>query len=133
MLLLLSSSTAISNLASRSRFEPRRILTRRLGVSFQETLLFVSWGFCVELSKPFVLKPSVNQYRSIHSGNAANGQITSERSATPLLPDFMDSSKCYLHNYYLSAAYYYGVKRQSSAPSFTSTFSLFIPNLAISF
>ncbi|CAN6559377.1 unnamed protein product [Malus baccata var. baccata] len=42
------------------------------------------------------------------SGNAANGQITSERSATPLLPDFMDSSKGYLHNYYMSAAYYYG-------------------------
>ncbi|RXH86521.1 hypothetical protein DVH24_021794 [Malus domestica] len=39
-----------------------------------------NWGFCVKLSKPFVLKPSVNQYRSIHSGNAANGQITSECS-----------------------------------------------------
>ncbi|KAM0959758.1 hypothetical protein ACFX2I_024801 [Malus domestica] len=56
----------------------------------------------------FSLQPSVNQYGSIHSGNAANGQITSECSATPLLPDFMDSSKCYLHNYYLSVAYYYG-------------------------
>ncbi|RXH87339.1 hypothetical protein DVH24_028839 [Malus domestica] len=34
-------------------------------------------------------------------GNAANGQITSECSATPLLSNFMDSSMCYLHNYYV--------------------------------
>lgn len=57
----------------------------------------------------FSMQPSVNQYGSIDSGNAANGQIQSERSVTPLLPDFMDPSLCYLPNAYPSA-YYYGGK-----------------------
>ncbi|KAK6235744.1 hypothetical protein SCA6_011081 [Theobroma cacao] len=53
-------------------------------------------------------KPSVYQYESVDSGNAGNTQIPSfERCATPLLPDFMDPTMCYLPNGYPSA-YYYG-------------------------
>ncbi|KAM1995080.1 hypothetical protein ACFX15_028175 [Malus domestica] len=61
----------------------------------------------LEIPEP-TKKPSVNQYGSIDSGNAANGQIPSERSVTPLLPDFVDPSMCYLPNGYPSTAYYYG-------------------------
>ncbi|KAM1166651.1 hypothetical protein ACFX19_029313 [Malus domestica] len=61
----------------------------------------------LEIPEP-TKKPSVNQYGSIDSGNAANGQIPSERSVTPLLPDFVDPSMCYLPNSYPSTAYYYG-------------------------
>lgn len=53
-------------------------------------------------------KPSVYQYGSVDSGNTGNTQIPSfDRSATPLLPDFMDPTMCYLPNGYPSA-YYYG-------------------------
>lgn len=54
-------------------------------------------------------KPPVYQYGSVDSANAANGQIQPfERSITPLLPDFVDPSMCYLPNGYPSTAYYYG-------------------------
>lgn len=53
------------------------------------------------------MQPSVNQYGSVDSATA--GQIpSSERSVTPLLPDFMDPSICYVPNGYPSTAYYYG-------------------------
>lgn len=58
----------------------------------------------------FSMQPSVNQYGSIDSGNAVNGQIPSDRSVTPLSSDFMDQSFSYLPNGYPSAAYYYGGK-----------------------
>ncbi|XP_050110620.1 YTH domain-containing protein ECT4-like isoform X1 [Malus sylvestris] len=61
----------------------------------------------LEIPEP-TKKPSGNQYGSIDSGNAANGQIPAERSVTPLLPDFTDPSMCYLPNSYPSTAYYYG-------------------------
>ncbi|XP_022754373.1 uncharacterized protein LOC111302799 isoform X2 [Durio zibethinus] len=52
-------------------------------------------------------KPSVYQYGSVDSGNTGNTQIPSfERSATPLLPDFMDPTVCYLPSGYPSAFYY---------------------------
>lgn len=57
------------------------------------------------------MQPSTNQYASVDSGNATNGQIPSfERSVTPLLPDFMDPSMCYVPNGYPPTAYYYGSK-----------------------
>ncbi|XWS28212.1 hypothetical protein CRYUN_Cryun25bG0046700 [Craigia yunnanensis] len=53
-------------------------------------------------------KPSVYQYESVDSGITGNTQIPSfERSAKPLLPDFIDPTMCYLPNAYPSA-YYYG-------------------------
>ena len=55
------------------------------------------------------LQPSANQFGSVDSGNAANGQIPlSDRSVTPLLQDFVDPSMCYLPNGYPSTAFYYG-------------------------
>lgn len=57
------------------------------------------------------LQPSANQFGSVDSGNAANGQIlSSERSVTPLLQDFMDPSMCYVPGAYPSPGYYYGSK-----------------------
>jgi hypothetical protein len=58
------------------------------------------------------MQPSTNQYGSVDSGNALNGQIPSfERSVTPIIPDFMDPSMCYVPNaYHPSTAYYYGSK-----------------------
>lgn len=56
-------------------------------------------------------KPTANQFGSVDSGNAPNGQIPStERSMTPVLPDFMDPSMCYVPNaaypsYYFGGAY----------------------------
>jgi hypothetical protein len=44
---------------------------------------------------------------SIDSNNVAHG-IRSERSVTPVLPDFVDPTMCYFPNGYPSAAYYYG-------------------------
>lgn len=42
----------------------------------------------------------------VDSGDVTNGQIQSfDRSITPLLPDFMDPTLCYLPNAY---SYYYG-------------------------
>ena len=59
----------------------------------------------------FSVQPSVYQYGSLDSGNTGNTQIPSfERSATPLLQDFMDPTMCYLPNGYPSA-YYYGGKQ----------------------
>ncbi|KAK3030499.1 hypothetical protein RJ639_038805, partial [Escallonia herrerae] len=53
--------------------------------------------------------PEPTKKPSADSGDAANGQIQSfDRSVTPLLPDFMDPSMCYLPNAYPSTAYYYG-------------------------
>ncbi|GMJ00904.1 evolutionarily conserved C-terminal region 2 [Hibiscus trionum] len=53
-------------------------------------------------------KPSVYQYGSVGSGNGGNTQVPSfERSATPLLPDFVDPTMCYFPSGYPSA-YYYG-------------------------
>ncbi|XP_042957250.1 YTH domain-containing protein ECT2-like isoform X1 [Carya illinoinensis] len=50
----------------------------------------------LEIPEP-TKKPSSNQYGSVDSANATNGQIPSfERSVTPLLPDFMDLSMCYV-------------------------------------
>ncbi|XP_022753498.1 uncharacterized protein LOC111301794 isoform X2 [Durio zibethinus] len=57
-----------------------------------------------------IKKPSVYQYGSVDLGNAGNTQIPSfERSATPLLPEFMDLAMCYLPNSYPSAYYYGGI------------------------
>jgi hypothetical protein len=57
------------------------------------------------------MQPSANQYGSVDSGNATNGQIPSfERSVTPLLPEFIDPSMCYVPNGYPTTAYYYGGK-----------------------
>ncbi|XP_021666491.2 YTH domain-containing protein ECT2 isoform X2 [Hevea brasiliensis] len=54
-------------------------------------------------------KTSVYQYGGVESGFPANGQIqSSERSATPFLPDLMDPTMCYLPSGYPSPAYYYG-------------------------
>ncbi|KAF8395980.1 hypothetical protein HHK36_017591 [Tetracentron sinense] len=52
-------------------------------------------------------KPSVIQYGSVDSGEVGNGPIY-ERSATPLLQDFIDPNMCYLPNAYPSTTYYYG-------------------------
>ncbi|XP_011089706.1 YTH domain-containing family protein 1-like [Sesamum indicum] len=51
--------------------------------------------------------PDATKKPSIDSSNVANG-IQSDRSVTPLLPDFMDPTMCYLPNGYPSTAYYYG-------------------------
>lgn len=62
----------------------------------------------LEIPEP-TKKPSTNQYGSVDSGNATNGQIPSfERSVTPLLPEFIDPSMCYVPNGYPPTAYYYG-------------------------
>lgn len=62
----------------------------------------------LEIPEP-TKKPSANQFGSVDSGNAANGQIPlSDRSETPLLQDFVDPSMCYLPNGYPSTAFYYG-------------------------
>ncbi|GKV30270.1 hypothetical protein SLEP1_g39099 [Rubroshorea leprosula] len=62
----------------------------------------------LEIPEP-TKKPSVYQYGSVDPGNAANGQIPSfERSATPLLQDFVDPTMCYLPNGYPSPFYYGG-------------------------
>ncbi|KAI4317340.1 hypothetical protein L6164_025214 [Bauhinia variegata] len=62
----------------------------------------------LEIPEP-TKKATGNQFGSVDSGNAANGQIPSaERSVTPLLPDFVDPTMCYLPNGYPSTAYYYG-------------------------
>ncbi|XP_021666488.2 YTH domain-containing protein ECT2 isoform X2 [Hevea brasiliensis] len=54
-------------------------------------------------------KTYVYQYGGVESGFPANGQIqSSERSATPFLPDLMDPTMCYLPSGYPSPAYYYG-------------------------
>lgn len=70
----------------------------------------------------FSVQPSVNQYVTVDSGNAANGQIPSDRSVTPLSTDFMDQSFSYLPNGYPSTAYYYGGKLMSEI----STSDLFL-------
>ncbi|KAI3450925.1 hypothetical protein Pfo_007590 [Paulownia fortunei] len=51
--------------------------------------------------------PDATKKPSVDSSNMANG-IQSDRSVTPLLPDFMDPTVCYLPNGYPSTAYYYG-------------------------
>ncbi|KAL2647823.1 hypothetical protein AAZV13_05G140000 [Glycine max] len=62
----------------------------------------------LEIPEP-TKKATGNQYGSVDSGNAANGQIQSyDRSVTPVLQDFIDPTMCYLPNGYPSTAYYYG-------------------------
>ncbi|XP_027348504.1 YTH domain-containing protein ECT4-like [Abrus precatorius] len=62
----------------------------------------------LEIPEP-TKKATGNQYGSVDSGNAANGQIPSyDRSVTPVLQDFIDPTMCYLPNGYPSTAYYYG-------------------------
>ncbi|XP_061363474.1 YTH domain-containing protein ECT4-like isoform X2 [Gastrolobium bilobum] len=62
----------------------------------------------LEIPEP-AKKATGNQYGSVDSGNAVNGQIPPyERSVTPVLQDFIDPSMCYLPNGYPSTAYYYG-------------------------
>ncbi|KAI4344851.1 hypothetical protein L6164_012038 [Bauhinia variegata] len=62
----------------------------------------------LEIPEP-TKKATSNQYGSVDSGNAANGQIPSyERSVTPLIQDYIDPTMCYLPNGYPSTAYYYG-------------------------
>ncbi|KAL0418062.1 UNVERIFIED_CONTAM: YTH domain-containing protein ECT2 [Sesamum radiatum] len=51
--------------------------------------------------------PDATKKPAIDSSNVPNG-IQSDRSVTPLLPDFMDPTMCYLPNGYPSTAYYYG-------------------------
>ncbi|KAF1888057.1 hypothetical protein Lal_00024069 [Lupinus albus] len=54
-------------------------------------------------------KPSGNQYGTVHSGNALNGQVPPyDRSVTPLVQEFADPNLCYLSSGYPSTAYYYG-------------------------
>lgn len=56
-----------------------------------------------------LIQPSGNQFGAADGGDAANGQNQScDRSVTPLLPEFMDPSVCYVPNGYSS--YYYGGK-----------------------
>ncbi|XP_038987803.1 YTH domain-containing protein ECT4-like [Phoenix dactylifera] len=50
-------------------------------------------------------KPSAVQFGSANGGEVPNVPIPSERSLTPILPDFMDPSMCYLPSGY---PYYYG-------------------------
>jgi len=51
--------------------------------------------------------PEPTKKPPVDSGDVTNGQIQSfDRSLTPLLPDFMDPTVCYLPNGY--ASYYYG-------------------------
>ncbi|XP_022872938.1 uncharacterized protein LOC111391890 [Olea europaea var. sylvestris] len=53
--------------------------------------------------------PEPTKKPSVDSGNGTNGQLHSrEGSLTPILPDFIDPSMCYLPNGYPSTAYYYG-------------------------
>lgn len=48
-------------------------------------------------------------YGPANGGEIASALVpSSERATTPLLPDFMDPSMCYLPNGYASPAYYYG-------------------------
>lgn len=61
----------------------------------------------LEIPEP-TKKATSNQYGTVDSGNAANGQIPSyDRSITPVLQDFIDPTMCYLPNGYPSTAYYY--------------------------
>ncbi|XP_019461640.1 PREDICTED: uncharacterized protein LOC109360893 isoform X1 [Lupinus angustifolius] len=54
-------------------------------------------------------KASGNQYGTVDSGNALNGQVPPyDRSVTPLLQEFADPNLCYLPSGYQSTAYYYG-------------------------
>ncbi|XP_062076365.1 YTH domain-containing protein ECT2 isoform X2 [Humulus lupulus] len=60
-------------------------------------------------------KPTANQFGSVDSSNAANGQIPpSERSLTPVLQDFMDPSVCYVPNAAYPSYYYGGAYDGSS-------------------
>nr|QEX51152.1 YTH domain-containing family protein 2-like isoform X3 [Cymbidium ensifolium] len=53
-------------------------------------------------------KPSGIQYGSVNGVEAPKVQIpSSERSLTPVLPEYMDHNIWYLHNGYPSSAYYY--------------------------
>ncbi|KAL7081635.1 hypothetical protein ACP275_14G051000 [Erythranthe tilingii] len=52
--------------------------------------------------------PDATKKPSVDSNNVANGGIQSDRSLTPLLPDFMDPSMFYLQSGYPSAYYYAG-------------------------
>ncbi|PKI61351.1 hypothetical protein CRG98_018253 [Punica granatum] len=62
----------------------------------------------LEIPEP-TKKTSSNQYGSVDAGNAANGQVQpNDRAMTPVLPDFMDPTMCYVPNGYPSTAYYYG-------------------------
>lgn len=75
--------------------------------------LMKNWSSSWELTLVIVwltlvsLQPSANQFGSVDSVNAANGQIpSSERSVTPLPQDFMDPSMCYVPNGY--SPFYFG-------------------------
>lgn len=56
----------------------------------------------------FSTQPPANQFGSVDSGNAATGQIPSERSGTPFLNDFVDPNVCFVPNGYPSTFYYGG-------------------------
>lgn len=53
----------------------------------------------------FSTQPPANQ---LDSGNAATGQIPTERLGTPFLNDFMDPNVCFVPNGYPSTFYYGG-------------------------
>ncbi|XP_024025678.1 uncharacterized protein LOC21388556 isoform X1 [Morus notabilis] len=75
---------------------------------FLQKLSIDSQSKGAEIPEP-TKKQSANQFGSLDSGNAVNGQIPpADRSVSPLLPDFMDPSVCYVPNGYPSTAYYYG-------------------------
>ncbi|KAL2557102.1 evolutionarily conserved C-terminal region 2 [Forsythia ovata] len=53
--------------------------------------------------------PEPTKKQSVDSGNVTDGQLQSrDGSLTPMLPDIIDPSMCYLPSGYPSTAYYYG-------------------------
>ncbi|KAI4373108.1 hypothetical protein MLD38_011270 [Melastoma candidum] len=59
----------------------------------------------IEITEPSKKAPA-SQFGSADAANAANGQLQShERSVTPVLPDFMDPTVCYMPNAY---PFFYG-------------------------
>uniref|UniRef100_A0A7N0T8G3 YTH domain-containing family protein n=1 Tax=Kalanchoe fedtschenkoi TaxID=63787 RepID=A0A7N0T8G3_KALFE len=54
-------------------------------------------------------KPSANQFGSLGARDSTNGQARPyELSTTPVVPEFVDPSLCYMPNGYPSAPYFYG-------------------------
>jgi len=76
-----------------------------------------------------------SQNGAVDSKDTANGHIpANDRCITPVIPDIMDPSLCYLPNSYQHAAYYYGGK-QTPPPKKTpknkkekQSFQLVIPS-----
>ncbi|OIW19285.1 hypothetical protein TanjilG_20410 [Lupinus angustifolius] len=75
----------------------------------QQTLSLDNKPKPLEIPEP-TEKASGNQYGTVNSGNALNGQVPPyDRSVTPQSQEFTDPSLCYVHHGgYPSPAYYYG-------------------------